>query len=203
MIGSAERVSPTDADLMELASGGDVLAFETLYDRHARRAFSLAARITGDRASAEEATQEAFLGVWRSAGRYDRARGDARTWILAMVRNRAIDLLRRKGRSSKDVPMDLGTMELAGAQHTEEEALERIEARRLRDLVAGLPVGRRATIELAYFEGLSQAEIAAKLGLPLGTVKSRQRVALAQMRGALEARAPAEELGALLPALGA
>jgi RNA polymerase sigma-70 factor (ECF subfamily) len=173
----------TDSALVRRVTEADVLAFELLYDRYAAFAFSLAMRITQQRGPAEEATQDAFLSLWRSPERYDPSRGSLKTWLLAVVRNRAIDLLRRGARHARDTPIEeTNAPGFAAPNRTDEEAARHMEAERLGELIAQLPATQRATIELAYFKGLSHTEIAKKLNLPLGTVKGRQRLALAKLR---------------------
>ena len=171
-----------DHELVLRVARGDVLAFETIYDRHSAQVFGLAMRVTGRRRAAEEATQDAFLGVWRAARSYDKNRGTCKTWLLSMVRNRSIDWLRREARHGRDVEIDdtlLGRLE--AAERTEEQVAEREESVHARKLVLSLPDDQRRVIELAYFNGLTQTEISEKVGIPLGTVKGRQRLALQKM----------------------
>ncbi len=175
-----------DSNLMRRVAQADVHAFETVYDRYHVPAFSLAMRVTGTTAGAEEATQDAFLSLWRSARRYESARGNLLNWLLALVHNRSIDLIRRRARQSLDVEIDVVLAErLESGERTDDQVLLDAESRHMRELVGDLPDTQRQTIELAYFKGLSQSEIAAKLDLPLGTVKSRQRLALARLHKAL------------------
>ena len=171
-----------DDDLMLRVAQGDVRAFEAIYDRHSAQAFGLAMRITGRPRAAEEATQDAFLGVWRAARSYDASRGSLRTWLLSMVRNRSIDCLRREARHDRDVAIDDALVaRLEAAERTEEQVADREQSRHTRELLVSLPDDQRHVIELAYFTGLSQTEIAAKIGAPLGTIKGRQRLALTKL----------------------
>ncbi|MFL5899214.1 MAG: RNA polymerase sigma factor [Solirubrobacterales bacterium] len=181
----AERLA--DEELMPLVSGKDPEAFEVLYDRHGGAAYSLAYRIVGNRAAAEEVTQEAFISVWRSGARFDAARGSVRSWLLSVVRNRAIDFLRSKaGRAPKLDFDDAAVLEQRpAAERTEEEALRRETAGELRGALGKLPGEQSKVIELAYFGGFSHSEIAAILGLPMGTVKGRMRLGLEKIRGEL------------------
>jgi RNA polymerase sigma-70 factor (ECF subfamily) len=181
----AERLA--DEELMPLIGEKDPGAFEVFYDRHGGVAFSLAYRIVGERAAAEDVTQEAFNSIWRSGARFDRARGSVRSWMLGIVRNRAIDVLRSKaGRAPKLDFDDDSILEQRPAQEqTEEEALRRETAQEVRGALGGLPGEQSRVLELAYFGGFSQSEIAAMLGVPLGTVKGRMRLGLEKVRGEL------------------
>ncbi|MFL5834621.1 MAG: RNA polymerase sigma factor [Solirubrobacterales bacterium] len=181
----AERLA--DEELMPLVGGKDPEAFEVLFDRHGGAAFSLAYRIVGDRAAAEEVTQEAFISVWRSGARFDAARGSVRSWLLSVVRNRAIDFLRsRAGKAPKLTFDDDSVLEQRPAQErTEEEALRRETAGELRGAIGKLPGEQSKVIELAYFGGFSHSEIAEMLNLPMGTVKGRMRLGLEKIRGEL------------------
>jgi RNA polymerase sigma-70 factor (ECF subfamily) len=171
---------------MPLVDRRDPAAFEIVYDRHGGAAFSLAYRIAGDRAKAEDITQEAFLSLWRSRARYDRARGSVRTWLLGIVRNRAIDLLRRELLQPPPLPFEPAepSVEAAGDE-TGVEALRREAAREVRGALSVLPVDQMRVIELAYFGGLTHAEIAEMLNMPLGTVKGRMRLGMEKIRGQL------------------
>ncbi len=182
---SAERLA--DEELMPLIGKQDAAAFEVFYDRHGGVAYSLAYRIVGERAAAEDVTQEAFVSIWRSGGRYDRARGSVRSWTLGIVRNRAIDLLRsRSGRAPKLGFDDEAVLEQRPAEElTDIEALRRETAEELRGALGELPGEQSKVIELAYFGGFSQSEIAAMLSVPLGTVKGRMRLGLEKIRGRL------------------
>jgi RNA polymerase sigma-70 factor, ECF subfamily len=181
----AERLA--DEELMPLVGGKDPEAFEVLYDRHGGVAFSLAYRIVGDRAAAEEVTQEAFISVWRSGARFDAARGSVRSWLLSVVRNRAIDFLRSKaGKAPKlDFDDESALEQRPAAERTEEEALRRETAGEVRGALDKLPGEQAKVIELAYFGGFSHSEIAGILGLPMGTVKGRMRLGLEKIRGEL------------------
>jgi RNA polymerase sigma-70 factor (ECF subfamily) len=174
---------------MPLVDRRDPRAFELVYDRHGGAAYSLAYRIVGDRTKAEDITQEAFLSMWRSGARYDRARGSVRTWLLGIVRNRAIDLLRhdllQPPKMSFQDEISEGHLAEASVEQTETEALRREAARSVRGAIEGLPADQIRVIELAYFGGLSHSQIADMLGMPLGTVKGRMRVGLEKIRARL------------------
>src|SRR3954469_5825825 len=177
-----------DEDLMQLVRRGDARAFEVLYDRHSGVAFSLAYRMVGTRATAEEVVQEGFLALWRSGARYDRARGSVRTWVLGIVHNRAIDALRRGMVHDRRRASDEGIEErFAADERTEAEVARRDEAREVRTALDTLPADQLKVIELAYFGGFTHSEIAAMLDEPLGTVKGRMRLGLAKMRDQLTA----------------
>ena len=175
--------SLADEDLMSLVRRGDVRAFELIYDRHSGPAFSLAYRIVGSRSSAEDVVQEAFLSMWRSGARYDRARGSVRTWVLGIVHHRAIEGLRRNAVHDRRRASDEGIEERFEArERTENEVARRDEAQSIREAMDKLPAEQSHVIELAYFGGFSQTEIASMLETPLGTVKGRMRLALEKLR---------------------
>jgi RNA polymerase sigma-70 factor, ECF subfamily len=175
-----------DEDLMQLVRGGDARAFETVYDRHAAAAFSLAYRMMGARNAAEDVTQEAFLSMWRSGARYDRARGSVRTWVLGIVHHRAIDYLRRATVHDKRRASDEGMEErFEASERTDVEVARRDEAETVRSAIGTLPSEQSQVIELAYFGGFTHTEIAEMLETPIGTIKGRMRLGLKKMRGQL------------------
>ena len=181
----AERLA--DEELMPLIGAKDPEAFEVFYDRHGGVAYSLAYRIVGEKAAAEDVTQEAFISLWRTGARFDSTRGSVRSWMLSIVRNRAIDHLRSKaGKAPKLAFDDEAILEQrAAAEQTETEALERETASELRGALGTLPDDQSKVIQLAYFGGFSHSEIAGILGVPLGTVKGRMRLGLEKIRGEL------------------
>jgi RNA polymerase sigma-70 factor (ECF subfamily) len=190
--GQASLRQLADEDLMQLVAGGDAQAFEVVYERHSTAVFSLAYRICGVRAGAEEIAQEAFLAIWRSGARYDRARGSVRTWLLGVVHNRAIDTLRRTTVHQRHQTTDEQAAErIEAPERTDTEVARREEARSMRALLDGLPQDQRRVIELAYFGGFTHEQIAQMLDVPLGTVKGRMRLALEKMRAHI---APAEAM---------
>src|SRR5918998_2499398 len=161
-----------DEDLMQLVARSDPRAFEVLYERHAGVAFSLAYRIVGTRNAAEDVVQEAFLSLWRSGARYDRARGSVRTWVLGIVHHRAIDALRRATVHDRRRASDEGMEERFEArERTDVEAARREEATTVRGALSSLPADQSQVIELAYFGGFTHTEIADLLGAPVGTIK--------------------------------
>jgi RNA polymerase sigma-70 factor (ECF subfamily) len=177
------EVEDSDEALMIRVQGNDPRAFELLYDRHRNAVFWLAQRILDDRGLAADATQEAFINLWRNRDLYLPGRGRVKWWLLRIVRNRAIDLQRR----DRDLVLrGEATFELIVApDSTEDEVLAEAERRELAVLLEALPSEQREVIELAYFAGLSHAEITQRLGLPLGTIKGRIRLALEKLRLAL------------------
>jgi RNA polymerase sigma-70 factor, ECF subfamily len=181
-----------DEDLMLLVQRAEAAAFEVVYDRHAGAAFSLAYRMCGVRQLAEEVVQEAFLSIWRSGARYDRRRGSVRTWILGITHHRAIDALRRGVVQDRHRASDEGIEErLEASDRTDVEVARREEAHEIRGALDVLPDEQRRAIELAYYGGFTQSEIADMLDIPIGTVKGRMRLGMEKMRGRL---APTEVL---------
>ena len=175
-----------DEELMELVDGGEVRAFEIIFDRHASAGYALAYRMCGRRALAEDVVQDAFLSLWRSGTSYDRARGSVRSWVLSAVHNRAVDALRRAGaKAGRDVSDEGIAERLRAPEATDVEVERREEARQVRGALDELPPDQRQVIELAYFGGLTHSQIADVLDLPPGTVKGRMRLGLTKMRSAL------------------
>jgi RNA polymerase sigma-70 factor (ECF subfamily) len=175
-----------DEELMQLVRAGDAQAFEIVFDRHSGAAFSLAYRMCGRQAMAEDIVQEAFVSMWRSGARYDAARGSVRTWVLSVVRNRTIDAFRRESaKGSRDVSEEGIAERMAAPELTDAEVERRDEARQVRKALVELPPDQRQVIELAYFGGFTHSQIADMLELPSGTVKGRMRLGLTKMRLAL------------------
>jgi RNA polymerase sigma-70 factor (ECF subfamily) len=172
-----------DEELMDLLVDGDPRAFEAVYDRHGKAAFSLAYRIVGDRAAAEDVVQEAFLSIWRSAVRYQRDRGSVRNWILGIVHHRGIDGLRRTGVHQSRRASAEGIEEWKEApERTDAQAIQADEARTVREALRTLPEQQGRVIQLAYFGGFTHTQIAEMLDLPVGTVKGRMRLGLQKLR---------------------
>ncbi len=168
---------------MQLVREGETRAFEVIFDRHSGAAFSLAYRMCGSRAMAEDVVQEAFVSLWRSGARYDATRGSVRTWVLSVVRNRAIDTFRREGaKGSRDVAEDGMAERMPAPELTDTEVERRDAARQIRKALGELPPDQRQVIELAYFGGFTHSQIASMLALPSGTVKGRMRLGLTKMR---------------------
>ena len=175
-----------DEEIMDLLGHGETDAFEVIYDRHSRAAYSLAYRIAGDRNVAEDITQEAFLSMWRSNVRFDPKRGSVRTWVLGIVHNRAIDALRRNSVHDRHRASAEGIEERQEApERTEVEVARRDEAREVHEVMRGLPGDQLEVVRLAYFGGFTHSQIAQMLEMPIGTVKGRMRLGLEKMRRAL------------------
>ena len=178
-----------DADravLMRLADG-ELDALEHLYDRYKTMAYSIAYRITNDPTLAEDVVQEAFLGAWRNAARYIEGRGSVKTWLLSIVHHRAIDAIRRR-RPTTGLPDPIEAAVPAALTMPDvwAEVSASLDADTVRDALTVLSDVQRQAIEMAYFGGLTQLEIAERTGTPLGTVKSRMRLGLLAMRRALD-----------------
>jgi RNA polymerase sigma-70 factor (ECF subfamily) len=175
-----------DEELMRLVQDGDARAFEVVFERHVDAAFSLAYRMCGRRAMAEDVVQDAFVSLWRSGAGYDPARGSVRAWVLRATHNRAVDAFRRGlVRDAKDVPDAGATERMPAAELTDLEVERRDEARVVRSALDDLPVDQRRVIELAYFGGFTHTQIAEMLALPTGTVKGRMRLGLSKLRTTL------------------
>lgn len=179
--------SLADEELVELVRDGETEPFSVIYDRHSTAAYSLAYRIVGQRGAAENVVQEAFLALWRSIDRFDASRGSLRTFLLGIVRNRAVDGLRRAHtHEGRDTTADEGIVErLASPDRVEREVVREEGAAAVRKAVHALPPDQQRVIQLAYFGGFSQSEIAEMLEAPLGTVKGRMRLALEKLRAQL------------------
>jgi RNA polymerase sigma-70 factor, ECF subfamily len=177
----------SEREMAALLRRGEASAIEWLYDRYARLAFGLAFHILKDASTAEDVVQEAFLAIWRNALRFDAGRGSLRAWLLAIVRNRAIDQLRGRASAAAATYGPDTAPEAESMDAWEAMSLE-LERKQVREALASLPQEQRQTLELAYFEGLSQSEIAARMDVPLGTVKSRIRLGLEKVRSFLQAR---------------
>ena len=180
-----------DQDLMFLVGLGDAAAFAVLYDRHGRAAYSLAYRMMGEKQAAEDLAQEAFIKVWRSAGGYRAGRGSVRTWILSIVHNRSIDQIRSL--ASRRRTQEKVEAEAPRSQPSEAfaEAWRSAQRDEVREALGTLPSEQLEILELAYFSGHTQVEIARMLDLPLGTVKGRTRLGLKKLGGIFQPRVAA------------
>jgi RNA polymerase sigma-70 factor (ECF subfamily) len=173
----------SDEALVALVARSDESALAELYDRVGGTAYGLAYRVLRDEALAEDAVQEAFLGLWRGAGSFIPERAKASTWILTLVHRRAVDLVRREQRRRAE-PIEGAPESAVGS--AEEAAWLRLDRERVQDALAQLPDQQREAIELAYYGGYTQSELAERLGQPLGTIKSRMFSGLTRLRELLD-----------------
>jgi RNA polymerase sigma factor (sigma-70 family) len=180
----------SDEALVALVARGDESALAELYDRVGRVAYGLAFRVLRDERLAEDAVQEAFLALWRTAAAFRAERAKASTWILTLVHRRAVDLVRREERRRVEPIGDEVAARAGEAEATEEAAWLRFERERVQKALRLLPDVQREAIELAYYGGFSQSELAERLGVPLGTIKSRMFAGLARLRELLDDSAP-------------
>jgi RNA polymerase sigma-70 factor, ECF subfamily len=177
-----------DEDLVALAQRGDLEAFELIYERHKRAAYSLARRIVGSDGNADDVVQETFISVWRSIDRYDPKRASVRTWLMRIVHRRAIDGLRSQMVHLKRRADGEGVAETIASKELtpDDRVLAKDESKTVHGALDGLPHDQRKVIELAYFNGFTHSEISEMLEIPLGTIKGRMRLGLEKMRSALE-----------------
>jgi len=176
---SRELAHLSDEALVALAARSEQSALAELYDRYGRPAYGLALRILRDDSLAEDAVQEAFLAVWRTAARFVPEKGKASTWILTLVHRRAVDVVRREQRRRAD---SLEQAPEPGGGGADEEAWLRLQRERVQAALKQLPHQQRAALELAYYGGFTQSELAERLGQPIGTIKSRMFTGLTRMR---------------------
>ena len=174
--GGSRMPAPEAQGLLRRLTGGDAAALGEFYDRYAGLVNGLALRILRNSAEAEDVVQEVFVQVWRQAERFDPTRGSAEAWLCTIARSRALDCLRRRA-SRREEPSEAAPG-VSAAPRTE-------EALTVRKALLGLSVDQRYALELAYYEGLTHTEIAARLGEPLGTVKTRIRTAMIRLRDVL------------------
>lgn len=182
--------APDLGDLLRMAARGDQAAFATLYDATAPRVVGLAIRVVRDPAQAEEVAQEAFLEIWRTAGRFDPARGSALGWMLTIVHRRAVDRVRAaEAATRRDTTYHLQNQTI---EHdvTAEAAQASMEARRVRGALQSLTPVQREALELAYFGGYTHTEVAGMLDLPVGTAKTRIRDGLIRLRDTMGVGGP-------------
>lgn len=200
-LGLSGAGNTTDEDLMQAIHRGDVEALGTLYDRHRRAALSVALRILEDPCAAGDAVHDAFLAAWRRSETFDHARGSVRGWLLAIVRNAAID--RRRGRfvhTELDASLVRGDVQPgASTDETFASVTARMEAERVHEALHSLPAEQREAIELAYFGGLTHQEIAQRTGAALGTVKGRLRLGLHKLRASLADLLPQDHAPHAMP----
>jgi len=179
-------VAESEPELLRRIASADLVAFETIYDLYGSVAYGVALRITTDQGLAQDVVQDAFISVWRHAAQFDPDRGSVKTWLLAIVHHRALDEVRRRRGieglpdPEADPPAPLILPDVWG------EVAERLDAESVREAFAALPEPQREALRLAYYEGLTHYEIAARMGTPLGTVKSRTRLGLLGLRRRLD-----------------
>jgi RNA polymerase sigma-70 factor (ECF subfamily) len=183
-----ETAKLSDGELVRAMARGDEAALAGLYDRYRLILFGLIMRILHDRADAEDVLQEAFLQVWRRAGDFDETRGRAFTWLVTIARSRALDRLRALGSRGR-LATEAARLPREEVGDAAADALRSEEGKVVRQALSELPEDQRRALFLAYFEGLTQAEIAARLGDPLGTVKTRMRSGMMKLRELLRDRA--------------
>jgi RNA polymerase sigma-70 factor (ECF subfamily) len=188
-------LEPTDEALLDQAAHGESTAIGQLYDRYQGIMYGLATRITRDPALAQDVVQDAFVGIWRNASRYSQSRASARTWILSITHHRAVDAVRRRRPTSEIPDPDVAPAGLVLPDIWPEVA-GRLDAAAVRVALNELSPVQREAIELAYFSGLTQQEIAERTTTPLGTVKSRVRLGLLQLRRSLEHGGNGDAVGA-------
>ena len=175
-----------DDQLMAALAQSELRALDALYDRYSRPAYSLAYRIVGERGAAEDVVQDAFLSAWRQAKSFKRERGSVRTWLFSIVHHRAIDRLRAATSAGVTIPLDELPDAPADVPGVWQQVWSSLKADVVRHALDVLPPEQKKSIELAYFSGYTQSEIAELMGVPLGTVKGRMRMALQKLRTALE-----------------
>jgi RNA polymerase sigma-70 factor, ECF subfamily len=190
----AADLSDDSMSLLQQIAGGDREAFRRFYDRYATLAFTFALRLLGSQSDAEDLIQEVFLQIWRQAGTYRPERGSPEAWLITITRSRAIDKLRSIRRRNMTL---LTPDEPSRVEHVAQvQPLTQASEAKLtvQGVLAQLPEAQRLVLELAYFDGLTQAEIATRLGEPLGTVKTRMRVGLERLRGFLGTEATSRSI---------
>jgi RNA polymerase sigma-70 factor (ECF subfamily) len=185
----ASSTDDADRDVLARVSNGELDALQDLYDRYRTMAYSIALRITADASLAEDVVQDAFLGAWRNAARYVEGRGSVKTWLLSIVHHRAIDAVRRRRPTSELPEAQAPPPPALTLPDVWKEVAGNLDREAIAAALATLSVVQREAIELAYFGGLTQVEIADRTGAPLGTVKSRVRLGLLAMRAELTGEA--------------
>jgi RNA polymerase sigma-70 factor, ECF subfamily len=181
---TAEHLS--DHGLLALVARGDRDAFARLYDMYAGPAYSLALRVVRDRELAADVVQDAFLTIWNQAGKFDAARGQPSTWILTVTHHKAVDMVRREERRRADA-IDEAPETPDAAPPVEDQAWQGVAREQVRSAMAKLPDPHREVLELAYFAGYTQSQLAERLAVPIGTVKSRTFAAMNALRELLAA----------------
>ena len=188
-MGSEASEGLADPDLVVQLAAGSQEALAELYDRYGRLAYAVALRVLGDPGRAEDAVQEAFLKIWNHAASFDGRRGSLRTWLLTSVRNRSIDYLRGRGAHERqELELQPALLEVGARSDPWREVSLSLERSAVREAMSNLPAEQRQAVELAYFGGYSQREIADMTSVPLSTVKGRMRLALEKLSSYLQGR---------------
>lgn len=183
----SDGAQPSDTALLAQARAGDAASFATVYDRHAAAAYGLARRMLHSPSAAQDVVQEAFISLWRTDS-YRAEKGSLRSFVLGIVRNRAIDVLRKERRHSAQERCDeMAVCRLPAAERTDVEVEQRDTQRLMRAALTTLPDAQHRALDLAFFEGLTHAEIALRLNEPVGTIKSRIRLGLKKLRAEIDA----------------
>ena len=181
LAGSESRAGATDAWLLGAIRSGDESAMATLYDRYSSIVYAVGLRVLGDTGAAEDVLQDVLMQLWRNPGAFDASRGNLGAWLAVIARNRAIDRLRKR-HPETDIDDVVVSVEPDMARDAERsQAMEKV-----RGALGGMPEAQRSALEMAYFEGLTHTEIAAKTGEPLGTIKTRIRAGLTALRKVFE-----------------
>jgi len=183
-------IQKLDVDDLRALARGEQQALARIYDRHAPVLLALGVRLLGERREAEDIVHDCFVEAWRHAGEYDATRASVKTWLVLRMRSRCLDRLRSAGHTRREsmTGREEAMMRMAsssGGDITASPEADRVDAHRLKDVLAGLPQDQREVIVLGFFDGLSSSEIASELGIPIGTVKSRVRSAMIRLRAAL------------------
>lgn len=182
------NVLATDAGLIEAIAAGNHDALGQMYDRYHRPCFSFAIRTLGAERDAEEAVQETFVRVWRSAGQYDGTKASVGSWVLSITRNLCIDELRRRRRRAPETPFLEDAPDPPARERTEDEVVQKIVGEEVRAALQSLPADQRSAIELVYFRGLTSQEVGQLLNAPAPTVRSRLRLGLLKLAAVLQER---------------
>ncbi len=185
-------IDDADRAVLEAIAAGDHGSIEVLYEKYKTMAYGLALRITGDSGLADDVVQEAFVGAWRNAGRYATDRGSVKTWLLAIVHHRAIDAIRRRRPTTELPERDEAPPPSLTMPDVWAEVAGRLDRDAILAALGTLSPVQREALELGYFTGLTQQEIAVRTNAPLGTVKSRMRLGLLQLRRAMPGGAEGE-----------
>lgn len=175
---------PSEENIAAMLADGAPAGIEALYDAYGTLVYTIALRILSDAHAAEDVVQECFLSVWRNTEAYQAGRGSLKAWVCGIARNRAIDRLRKSRNQRFDIPID-GAVDQPAVADTWAEVAAELNRQEIREALESLPPDQRHTIEMAYYGGFSQTEISEAMGVPLGTVKGRARLALRRLRGEL------------------